>query len=139
MNSKATSSYSNPLNTAGMLVIGKDGGSNTFHITELNLWDRELSEDEISKNAKQCDGLKGSVKSWHEFYETANEKGNEVISSPSQCKKKSQYKASGSSRSTSPAKRRNPIRIEKAARASRHFESNLRGNLERTYDEIPVG
>ena len=100
VNSKATSSHSNPLNTAGMLVIGKDGGSNTFHITELNLWDRELSEDEISKNAKQCDGLKGNVKRWHVFYETANEKGNEVISSPSKCK------ATGSSRSTSPAKGR---------------------------------
>ena len=59
---KATSRHTNPFRA-------DDDGANTFRITKLNLCNRELSEEEITQNAQQCDELKGTAKGWHKTKE----------------------------------------------------------------------
>ena len=63
---KATSRHTNPFRA-------DDDVANTFRITELNLCNRELSDEEITQNAQQCDELKGTAKAWHEFHDKAKE------------------------------------------------------------------
>ena len=63
----------------GYLSVGHEW----FLLTELNLWDKVLNEQDIAKNAKKCDGGKGNVIQWHQGFDKKYEK---LYESPSVCK-----------------------------------------------------
>ncbi|KAJ7356389.1 hypothetical protein OS493_025500 [Desmophyllum pertusum] len=72
--------------TRGEIQGGKSitVGSDQHFITEFNLWDRVLDEQEIANNAKKCDGGKGNVIQWHQAY------ANRKYTTPSVCEVESE-------------------------------------------------
>ena len=81
------------INKKGILVIGQEqdsfGGrfdssqSYIGELTDLNMWNRVLSTDEILKLSKSCHGGMGNVKKWSDF--KVGLRGDVRVISPSAC------------------------------------------------------
>jgi len=81
------------INKKGILVIGQEqdsfGGrfdptqSYIGELTDLNMWNRVLSADEILKLSKSCHGVTGNVKKWSDF--KVGLRGDVRVISPSAC------------------------------------------------------
>ena len=86
----STRSYKGDLRGGGQLKIGGilGGGSATrdvvIHVTGVNLWKRVLSDQEIAKNAKKCDGGEGDAKPWHLWHDVAQANSG-FLQETSQC------------------------------------------------------
>ena len=72
--------------TRGELRGGKSltVGTDDYLLTEFNVWDRVLTEQEIENNAKKCDGGKGNVIQWHQGFEYLK-KYEKTYNTPSVC------------------------------------------------------
>ena len=83
------------INTNGILVIGQEqdsfgGGFVTSQsyigeLTDLNMWNRVLTANEIVKLSKSCHGGMGNVKKWSDF--KVGLRGDVRVISPSACEK----------------------------------------------------
>ena len=63
------------------VVIG-----NKYHlVSDFNLWDRVLTAQEIERNAKTCNGEKGNVLQWHQFFQSFEKAYLKKYSTPSSC------------------------------------------------------
>jgi len=81
------------INTNGILVIGQDqdsfgGGfvasqSYIGELTDLNVWNRVLTANEILKLSRSCHGGRGNVKKWSDF--KVGLRGDVRVISPSAC------------------------------------------------------
>lgn len=59
-------------------------GTADYLLTEFNVWDRVLSDQDIANNAKKCDGGKGNVIQWHQGFEYLKN-NQKTYNSPSVC------------------------------------------------------
>lgn len=62
-------------------------GSNLFLLSQLNVWDKFYSSQEIQKLSEKCNAGVGNVASWVEMYDA---KKKAMFSKPSKCKAKAE-------------------------------------------------
>ena len=93
-NGQRVSSASYPegeIRGGGTLMLGGKYGSGdgqaavTLHISQFNLWDKVLTNQDIRRNAAKCDSGEGNAKGWHEWYNIAKAKQG-FLRDPSFCR-----------------------------------------------------
>jgi len=72
-------------------ILSMGGGD--YLLTEFNLWNRILSEQDIANNAMKCDGGKGNVIQWHQGFQYLTTKKKTKYNSPSVCEAPAQVAA----------------------------------------------
>ena len=55
-----------------------------IHLTSFNMWNRELSPDEIAGDAQSCNGANGDAKEWYDFWPLVEPKSDLYVK-PSAC------------------------------------------------------
>ena len=76
--------YKGEVKGGGILSIsgGKPGAY--VEITQLQLWNRALSTDEIAHNVATCDGEKGNLKEWYDWHTEVENTGLQLYRLASQ-------------------------------------------------------